>query len=142
MVSTDLLVNSQGQGRQLQNLIFPHFIQLMSFSIAHLMGQKLCTSSPNFTLPCQIYKCFASQGDLNALQRKKIPENQSAGKISNILTTSFRYHGLNKHLINSFEIKSFNHTKILLISYLHFKSHVTGAIFTMKTISIHYPPKG
>ena len=42
--------------------------------------------------------------------------------------------------MNCNEIKSSYYTKILLIGYLHYKFHVTGAIFTMKTISIHFPP--
>ena len=108
------------------------------------MGQKVCALSSNLafeTLPCPICSYFAPACDFNTLQRKKIPQNISPGKISNILTMPFRYCGQNKHFMNWIQIKSFYYTKILLISYLQYESYITRVIFTMSTISTHFPPK-
>ena len=104
LVNDDLLVYLQRQ--QFQKWFFTTPFNLIWFSIAYPLSQKLCTSSPYSafdTLPGQIFRYLAAQGDLNALQRKTIPENKSAGKLSNILTTSFRYYGLN---VNRSKIKS------------------------------------
>ena len=68
-----------------------------------LWAKKRRTSFPNLafdTLPCQISKCLASQGDLNALQRKTIFVNKSMGKFRTILTMPLRYFGRNKHFMN------------------------------------------
>ena len=42
--------------------------------------------------------------------------------------------------MNRIEIKSSYYPKIPPNSYLQSKFHVTGAIFTMETTSLHFPP--
>ena len=111
------------------------------------MRQKLLSSPRKLlfdTLPQKylLYlRSFCPSGALNALQWRVIPENINLGKIGNILTLQLGYHGWFKHHINWNKTNSSYHTKILLISYLQYKSHLTEAIFTMKTIAIHFPPK-
>ena len=68
---------------------------------------------------------------------------EKIGNIGNILTLQLGYCGGLKHHMhmNWYKIKSSYLTKKLLISYLLYKFHVTEAIFTKKTIAIHFPPK-
>ena len=126
LVNDGLLVYSQGL--QLQNWIFfVHHLTWYNSALTILHGPKSVCLAIQFSF-CSY---FAPACDFNTLQRKKIPQNISPGKISNILTMPFRYCGQNKHFMNWIQIKSFYYTKILLISYLQYKSYVTGVIFTM-----------
>ena len=62
------------------------------------------------------------------------------GKIGNILTSQLWHKGWIRHYMNRFEIKSSYYPKIPPNSYLQSKFHVTGAISTMETTSLHFPP--
>ena len=135
------------QRPQLQNWIFSIFHSTLFSSVFLICWVK------NFEIPqpicflilfqsniCQICHFFSFQDALNASRWRPILEIINVGKIGNILTLQLAYHGWIKHHMNCYIIKSSYYTKIRHISYLQYKFHVTGAIFTMKTISIHFPP--